>query len=302
MNRLKYISYIMIAVIILSFTACHNNDNPTIDSSTTKKKTTTTEIVETVTDKNGDEVIVEPTAVATTSVAVKSSVKTTSKGTTISWSAVKDAVSYNVYRAAAGSSDYKSIANVTTTSYTDAENTKKDSYTYKITAIKKTTTTATTKSSSATTAASKKFVGSNVQFANQEDKNTLISSYNNNAYISFIKSEYTKAGSTCPDGILAYVAISGSDYVYVFQFDSQTKWNSSTLQQVQIFTNSSDKSKYFSFFTKDSGTDEYKAAKANAEASWKKTNSKISYSDMQKTFVTLADDTHFQQVIDASWS
>ena len=126
----------------------------------------------------------------------------------------------------------------------------------------------------------------------------------NNTYIAFVRNEYAKNGINCPPGRLAYVQIPDLDQVFVFQFDNVNTWKSSTLEQVQIFADKNDLSKYFSFFTKDTGSVEYLAAKKYAQIRWAEFSTgedAVDYASMQAILVALADDPNFQKVIDESY-
>lgn len=228
----------------------------------------------------------------------------TSKGYSFSWAPVAGAKKYNIYRAETKDGEYKYIGSTEKTSYVDESNTGTKQYYYKVTVAPEESSTTTTKKPADNSSG---FKGFSVTFVNEDDKQTTISSKLNNSYVAFIRNEYSKKGITCPPGRLAYVAIPGSEYIYVFQFDNDKKWNSNTLEQVQIFVDQNNQSKYFSFFTKDTGSSEYLAAKKNAETEWDKiqkkggSNKAMTYGEMQATFVALAGDPHFQETIDKSY-
>ena len=228
----------------------------------------------------------------------------TSKGYSFSWAPVSGAKKYNIYRAETKDGEYKYIGSTEKTSYIDESNTGTKQYYYKVTVAPEVSSTTTTTKKQTTNSTG--FKGGSVQFTNEDNKQTYISSNLNNTYVAFIRNEYSKKGITCPPGRLAYVSITGSEYTYVFQFDNDKKWNSNTLEQVQIFVDQNNKAKYFSFFTKDTGSSEYLAGKKNAESEWANIQKKggsnaISYSEMQATFVALAGDPHFQETIDKSY-
>lgn len=238
----------------------------------------------------------KPNIKSETTVSGNIAASSTDSGYKISWSAVNGAKKYNVYRADTKDGTYTFLGSTANTYYVDKNGSSK--FFYKVTVAS---------DSAATTAASSNntnFKGSTTQFANQDGKNTFISTNLNNTYIAFVRNEYAKKGLTIPAGRLAYVQIADSTALYVFQFDNSKTWNSGTLEQVHIFETSTGTSAYFSFFTKSEGSSDYLAARANAEKSWAKTNnsdSSVSYSDMEAFFLATAADPNFQSVLDASY-
>jgi|GEM_PF-2257576 len=315
---------------ILIFAACSKDeDSPTLDFGECAQYG---EFGDTITKEDGQEELIDPTqknevntdgktstkkadgkslaSVDTTSVAKDGSVK-------ISWQAVLGATSYTVYRATSTDGEYKEIGTSGTTSYTDkgAESGKK--YYYKILAVMPTTTTtkdsikspSTTKSQSqpTTKVVTPGFVGSSLKFTNQDKKETLLSSMANNAYVAKIKSDFVNKGIAMPDGHLVYVAITGDSFRYVFQFTNTNTWNDTTVIQVQMFV---DENQYFSFFTMNSGSPEYLAAKENAKKQWDSIQAKYqpdpakrkSYEEMQALFLALSKDPNFQKLHDQSFS
>ena len=319
----KILAIIISIALVTSFSACSKGE----DGNNTNSNTVTGGSVEDVFDltqssNDGEEVTIDLSMIDEDSglVTTKKGTSTTKKSTTskpniknettlasssvagatleegykLTWKAVAGAKAYNIYRADNANSEYKYIGTTSQTSYVDKTGSSK--FSYKITVAPNETTTKVANNSAG-------FKGSSLQFANEEKGTTFISSNLNNAYIAFVRNEYAKKGVTCPPGRLAYVQISGQDYLYVFQFDNTKTWNGSTLEQVQIFVDKNDTSKYFSFFTKDTGSSEYLKAKETAVSKWNSTQGSDGtvYSEMQALLVTLAGDPHFQTVIDASY-
>ncbi|NCC86925.1 MAG: hypothetical protein EOM05_03530 [Clostridia bacterium] len=312
---------------ILMFAACSKEESsPTLDFGDCAEYG---QFGDTITNEDGQQGLIDPTqkveadidgnttpqkaegksiaTVDTTSVAKDGSIK-------VSWESVLGATSYNIYRATSQDGDYKELSTVTTTTYTDksAESGKK--YYYKIIAVMPTTTQnskTTTKSQNTTTTTTKVvtpgFVGSSLKFTNQNDSETLLSSMSNNTYVAKIKSDYAKSGIAMADGHLVYVAITGNTYRYVFQFANTSTWNDTTLMQVQIFI---DEVNYFSFFTMESGSAEYLAAKKSAEQKWQAmqeenepdASKRESYETAQARFLAMSKDENFQTLHNKSFN
>ncbi len=321
--KIKQILALVLAVLVaIGITACSKDEN-----SDTPSNTVTGGSVEDVFDltQNSDDgeeatinssLIDEDSGLVTTAAGTTSSVPattakpdikkettlatnsvtgaTSADGYQLTWKAVAGAKAYNIYRADNANSEYKFIGSTSTTSYVDKTGSSK--YSYKVTVAPNPSTTSAPNNSTG-------FKGSSLQFANENNGTTFISTNLNNAYIAFVRNEYAKKGITCPPGRLAYVQISGQNYLYVFQFDNTKTWNSSTLEQVQIFVDKNDTTKYFSFFTKDNGSSDYMKAKETAVSKWNKVQGKdgTTYTDMQALLTTLAGDPHFQTVINASY-
>ncbi|MEG1244543.1 MAG: hypothetical protein RSD17_06885, partial [Oscillospiraceae bacterium] len=230
-------------------------------------------------------------SIGTTSVAKDGSVK-------ISWEAVPGATGYDIFRATTQNGDYSKVGTSKTTSFTDEGAKAGKAYFYKIIAITPATQApAKPLPPNKTTPKGPTFVGSSLVFTEENNEKTTLSSYKNDYYVAKIISEYTNAGMKVPDGIFVHVTLEGNPYEYVFQFGTTTLWNDTTLMQVQIFK---DKDSYFSFFTQDSGTPEYLAAKKESEKAWNKSN-KISYADQKNLLMKKAQNPNFKTLHDQSF-
>lgn len=315
MGARKYISILLVVGICLSFAACNGDkdgksNNPTV-------KTGSVEDIFGLTQANSDEVptinsdlidgdsgkidITKETkktettkrdANKETTVASKITANSTNEGYKLTWGAVSGAKIYNVYRADTKDGEYVFLGSTANTYYIDKNGSS--SYFYKVTVAPQPEKVDN----------SSKFIGNSISYENQGGKQTYVSSQLNNAYIAYVRNLYSKMNYNCPPGRLAYVKIQGDAYTYIFQFDSTKTWNGSTLEQVQIFTDANDQSKYFSFFIKETGSADYIAARNVAIKEWNKMQKGKDGADYEKTqqfLVLIADDPVFQQVIDASY-
>ena len=238
----------------------------------------------------------------------------TSKGYKISWPAQSNVAKYNVYKADANG-DFKFLASTTENTYTDEKGTKNDKY--KVYLVKNSAPKpqptkgheTTKKPAKPTAPAVQGYKGTYLTYSSKDENgkmmNTTLDTRLENKYVAFIRDEYARKGIVCPAGRLVYVAVENSPAVYVFQFDNPNTWTDATLEQVHIFELKSGTAAYFSFFTKDSESSEYMAAKAEAQKQWKENNSgqknPVTYEDMQKVFKAIATDEHFQQALNQSF-
>lgn len=319
MNTKRILAALMAVTMVTSFSACkgdkdENTTNPTVTGAASEDVFNLNELAE-----NGEDVTIDAglidrdsgevttgknTSKTTKASATKPNVKNetsvsgnvaasaTDAGYKISWSAVSGAKKYNVYRADTKDGTYAFLGSTANTYYVDKNGSSK--FFYKVTVAKDTTATTAP-------AASNTFKGSTVQFANQEGKNTFVSTNLNNTYIAFIRNEYAKKGITIPAGRLAYVQISDSQELYVFQFDNSKTWNSSTLEQVHFFVAEGGTGGYFSFFTKTTGPEGYIAARNAAIQKWNAKNDKVNYETMESFFLLMANHEKFQEVLNASY-
>lgn len=323
----KHALLAVLMVLVLALVACGKESAPTLDFGDCAQYG---KFGDTVVKENGEEELLDPTSldknnedatnknagksvapIETTSVAKDGSVK-------ISWEAVLGATSYDIYRSTSQDGKYSEVGSSKTTSYTDKDAQTGKKYFYKVVAVfpqsSQTVASSGTQGStskqtgSATTKPSTPgFVGSSLKFTNGSNKETLLSSMNNNAYIAKIKTEYSKRGLSMPDGRLVYVAITGDKYRHVFQFSSTSNWSDTTLEQVHIFV---DDSNYFSFFTMNSGSEAYMNAKREAQSKWDATQAKnepdpkkrMSYGEMQDLLLAIARDENFRTLHNKSFS
>ncbi len=318
MNAKRILAALMAMTMMASFSACKSDKeegttNPTVTGGASEDVFDLNELAE-----NGEDVTIDaglidqdsgevttgkntskttkasatkPNVQNETSVSGNVAASATDAGYKISWSAVSGAKKYNVYRADTKDGTYAFLGSTANTYYVDKNGSSK--FFYKVTVAKDTTT--------ATTAVSNTFKGSTVQFANQEGKNTFISTNLNNTYIAFIRNEYAKKGMSIPAGRLAYVQIADSQELYVFQFDNSKTWNSSTLEQVHFFVAEGGTGGYFSFFTKTSGPEGYAEARNAAIKSWNEKGNVNSYETMESFFLLMANHEKFQEVLNASY-
>lgn len=323
----KHALLAVLMVLVLALAACGKESAPTLDFGDCAQYG---KFGDTVVKEDGEEELLDPTSldennedtanknagksvapIETTSLAKDGSV-------TISWEAVLGATSYDIYRSTSQDGKYSEVGSSKTTSYTDKNAQTGKKYFYKVVAIfPQSSQTAgssgsqgsTGKQTGSTTTrpSTPGFVGSSLKFINGNNKETLLSSTNNNAYIVKIRSEYSKRGLSMPDGRLVYVAITGDKYRHVFQFSSTNTWNDTTLEQVHIFV---DDSNYFSFFTMNNGSEAYMNAKKEAQSKWDATQAKnepdpkkrMSYSEMQDLLLAIARDENFRILHGKSFS
>jgi hypothetical protein len=301
MKKTKTAALITAIVMCISmlFSACGGSSDSTLDITHKKTTTTTAKSGSTTTttakgsSSSSGSASNNTTAVATTAKTVTSTVKVTSDGVVITWGtgAAKSGFvlsAYIIYRKTSDSADWDKIATVSSTDrkYTDEKGKASYTYTVKASYVEILTTKAsseTTKTTAPTTS-SKKFTGKTTSHSSDSGTTYISSnmSYNDshgrnsvNIIVSALESKYGYSESQL-QGYFCTVDIKGTHNVYVFQFDNNTTWNSSTLSQVHIFTDTD--SSYFSFFTKDSGTSDYMAAKATAQSKWKSANGSSSLS------------------------
>lgn len=324
----KHAMLALLITIVLTLVACGKESAPTLDFGDCAQYG---KFGDTIVKEDGEEELLDPTnldkkndsdttkenagksvtPIETTAVAKDGSV-------TISWESVLGATSYDIYRATEKDGKYSEVGSSKTTSYTDKSAKSGKKYFYKIVAVFPQSSQASNSPSTQGTAGNQAgttttkvstpgFVGSSFKFTNANNKETLLSSMNNNAYIHKIKSEYSKKGMAIPDGRLVYVAITGDKYRHVFQFSNTNTWNDTTLEQVHIFV---DDSNYFSFFTMNSGSEAYMSAKREAQSKWDATQAKnepdpskrMSYTEMQDLLLAIAKDENFKILHGKSFS
>lgn len=290
---------ILIALTLI-FTACSkNNDSPTLEVEGHKQSATknndkkgndkTNQKTTQAKDSTTKKPVTTQAKIGTTSVAKDGSIK-------ISWASVSGAISYDVYRATTSDGEYSKVGNTTATSYTDTSAQSGKTYYYKIVAVSPAPNT----SNSPTTPADKgpKFVGSTISFTGDDKKSITLSSLNEDKYIAKIKSDFAQAGQTMPNGRLVSKSVAGSNFRYVYQFMSSNTWDNTTLEMVYVFENSLD---FQSFFVNDKGSEEYLAAKAQAEKDWNADKNNMPYEKQRQLFLTEVTDPHFKTLHDQSF-